>query len=492
MAGIVVEHLVDEPGAPQAGIVVTGLDAGSPSIISVQVSWDEGYTWHYVRGANRESVVGAAFFRDFVPPLNVTATYRLIVHEGDVIPDTLEDTLLIESTVAWLQDPLEPRTAVQVLVECNDEGVFLGASSLSQATYEQGTDHATPMDSAYPISSVGRRAAASNVPIVFSHKLASEGGALKRLLMESGQVVLRGHPATTLGAVAHISMGTMTEDRFNIRRPSTGECAHQVSVWTGRATEEQPLAVSIVIPWWTYEQVAAIWAAVAEDTAAWTGSPFASTSTYTSGSTVITNLATNPRPVLGATNWNHQLGNGEVATITTESGSDGPMGLSHYRRSLVTTERTAGITRSGHFYRQSVTGTIGMRRTIEMWYRTSVDSVVEYSVSTRNAGAQVEEIKAAPRFVKANQWTRFVLTFQATVVFDQIQGFLATPSYWFAPVGCTQDATAVMIYAQAPGVEIPPGYVDGDVGAITTFLDAMTARPGDTYVDWQRDPGVEM
>lgn len=76
-------------GAPQVGITVTGLDPVVSSVISVEVSWDGGESWHGVRGAERVTVTGAGFFRDFVPPLNVEATYRVVVHSGPELLPTV-------------------------------------------------------------------------------------------------------------------------------------------------------------------------------------------------------------------------------------------------------------------------------------------------------------------------------------------------------------------------------------------------------------------
>ncbi|NEC93015.1 hypothetical protein G3I71_46475, partial [Streptomyces sp. SID12501] len=50
MSGISVEVLPDA-GPPQVGITVSGL--GGPAVVSVEVSWDGGGTWHGVRGAQR-------------------------------------------------------------------------------------------------------------------------------------------------------------------------------------------------------------------------------------------------------------------------------------------------------------------------------------------------------------------------------------------------------------------------------------------------------
>jgi hypothetical protein len=133
-----VEHL-PEAGAPQVGITVDGLSTNA--VISIQMSWDSGETWHGVRGAQRVTRTGSAFFRDFVPPLNVEAWYRVAIHSGEMAPiwsGTLypgmpgvypstqtypepvqlvsgaDAAITVTSDRAWVQDPLAPRTAVPV------------------------------------------------------------------------------------------------------------------------------------------------------------------------------------------------------------------------------------------------------------------------------------------------------------------------------------------------------------------------------------------
>lgn len=76
MSGISVEVLPDS-GAPQVGVTVDGLPPGSASVVTVERSTD-GLSWKTVQGVLREDVMGSAFFRDFVPPLNVACTYRVV------------------------------------------------------------------------------------------------------------------------------------------------------------------------------------------------------------------------------------------------------------------------------------------------------------------------------------------------------------------------------------------------------------------------------
>src|SRR4051794_30022643 len=109
--GIVVALLPD-PGPPQVGITVTGLASGTPSTISVRSITTGAPTWQAVRGADHITVTGGVFVRDFVPALNVTTTYQLVVHTGTTTPTPTEATITVTSTVAWVQDPLNPKAAV--------------------------------------------------------------------------------------------------------------------------------------------------------------------------------------------------------------------------------------------------------------------------------------------------------------------------------------------------------------------------------------------
>lgn len=252
MTGISVEVMPDA-GPPQVGITVDGLGAGT-STVTVEVSWDGQQTWHGVRGWARRTVVGgAAFGRDHVPPLNTPATYRLTVHTGTT-PDTVQATIVATSSTAWLQDPLAPRTAVAIRTDTpasTDQVLMYGA--LAAATWQQAVDLVTPSGATLPVASIGQRILAGDVPLTISHDVAAEGGALRRLLLGSGQLVVRGLPThTLLEPVAHIAVGPATETRIGARG--------QVSWWALSATQVRPQSLRLVVPWWTYEQVAALWA----------------------------------------------------------------------------------------------------------------------------------------------------------------------------------------------------------------------------------------
>lgn len=255
--GISVEVLPDA-GAPQVGVTVSGLSGTVESIVSVQVSWDDGRSWHGVRGAERAPVTGVRFFRDHVPPLNTPAIYRLVVHAGTAPAGPLEAPITVPSALAWIQDPLAPRSAVPVTWHRTRDGIALLSASAASVTSRQAIDLAAVEGARYPVASIGVRQAASQIPLHL-RALAAEQGALikglRAMLAEAGQLVIRGLPASIpVDPVAHVVMGDTEE------RPVIGGVEGMLTDWHLTATQVRPTSMRIVVPWWTYDQVRALWA----------------------------------------------------------------------------------------------------------------------------------------------------------------------------------------------------------------------------------------
>ncbi|NKY08951.1 hypothetical protein [Cellulomonas hominis] len=456
MSGISVEVLPDA-GAPQVGVTVSGLPAGAPSVVTVERSTD-GVTWETVRGAQRETVTGSAFFRDFVPPLNVPCTYRLVTDaaldpaavyawagtanasastetrdgvvtrtnysrapqpntnasyawsagggtstavlvsdatdgpevapgvrltryirrtltsattstsgfyhytispapvvagstwkapiyvrssvatrvrlavsgrtaagaaqggaiNGDYVtipanewvrvdapaltatdaadgigwwammPDPLPSgatveaagslveqtsdlrsyfdgstspipapttaTITVESDTAWLQDPLNPRTAVAVRYLPAAGGAVLVAGTAAELVASMPADIVQVQGARLPVASLGVRQAPANVPLLFAAIAAAQGALVKsiqQLLEDAGTIVVRGLPASIpLDPSAHVISPDIKT------RPST-DGAH--SIYEMSVTQVRAPAARLAVPWWTYDQVKALW-----------------------------------------------------------------------------------------------------------------------------------------------------------------------------------------------------------------------------------------
>lgn len=255
--GISVEVLPDA-GAPQVGVKVTGLSTSGDSVVTIQVSWDAGQTWHGVRGAERAVVRGGDFFRDHVPPLNVAAVYRLLVHSGAVVSSPVEATITVHSSSAWIQDPLNPRGAIEVESVRAGTGLMLMTGTAARILRRQPVDLATVEGARYPVASVGVRQAPSGVPIALRAVAASQGALMRTmrdLLDTAGQVVIRGLPLDIpLDPVAHVVAGDVEEV------PVVGGLLGFRNDWELSVTQVRPTSMRIVVPWWTYDQVRALWA----------------------------------------------------------------------------------------------------------------------------------------------------------------------------------------------------------------------------------------
>lgn len=248
MTTIAVELMPDE-GAPQVGVTVTGLETGA-QIISVQMSWDAGDSWRTVTGGDHVDAVGGAFIRDHFPPLNVEAIWRVIEHSVSGEPTTESTPLTVESTTAWIQDPLNPRDAISLTgYRPVGEETALVWGTAADAMWSQSVDMVQVLGADRPVASVGQRMVAGQVPLKLTQEAAIEGGKFRRLLLSSGHLVLRLDYPNVLEPVAHIVIG---DAREQIIKPADGS---QISTWDLTVTQVRPLSLKFVIPWWTYQQV---------------------------------------------------------------------------------------------------------------------------------------------------------------------------------------------------------------------------------------------
>lgn len=267
MTTVVAEIMPGVP--PAAGVTISGVTGTADFTVAWIDTTDPDGIWNPVRGAEPLTIAGGAFVRDNFPPLNIPIQYGVFAWpNGDQIG--LSNTITLTSTSAWLQDPLAPRTFVEVVVEPgNPEGdrTQLAYGSYGSAIYAQATDFAQPIGATYPVAAIGQRMAASQVPLEFFHQVAAEGGKLRRLLLGAGQLVLRDphrDPSQVLDPVASIVVGDVRESR-DLSFVNIASDVHQETVFTCTATQVRPVTLRFVVPWWTYDQVRAIWGALSYD-----------------------------------------------------------------------------------------------------------------------------------------------------------------------------------------------------------------------------------
>jgi hypothetical protein len=251
--GLSVEVLPDA-GAPQVGVTVTGLPSGSSSVVTVERTTD-GRSWEPVRGAVSESVTGAAFFRDFVAPLNVETTYRLVTTA--TVTGATSASITVPSDSAWLQDPLSPRTAVAVACVRGADGLLLLSPSAGDIVREMPADVVQVQGARLPVASLGVRQAPAGVRLHLRALAAAQGAlvaALSELVESAGTIVVRGLPADIpLDPVAHVIAPEVTDS------PVVGGLLGPRRDWVMSVTQVRAPSPRIAVPWWTYDQVKALW-----------------------------------------------------------------------------------------------------------------------------------------------------------------------------------------------------------------------------------------
>ena len=247
VAGLAVEVLpVPAGAAPQVGVTVTGLHPLTPSLVTVVRSTD-GLRWQPVRGLKARRAVSSLFERDYEAPLNVPTTYRLQV-DGPSVQGDVEAILTVPSATAWVQDPLNPRTAVPVSTDF-PAGVGALRATGATATFDQVVDLVTPAGSDLPVASVGQRRRASRVPLVLDCD-PSDSPTLQRLLMESGEVVIRGLPSwVPLDDVATVVLDAVTVAVVGLQR-------HR---WSGEATRVATSSLRLAVPWLSWRDLMDDW-----------------------------------------------------------------------------------------------------------------------------------------------------------------------------------------------------------------------------------------
>jgi hypothetical protein len=239
---------------PLVGITVAGLSDATTSVVTLDVTWDGGLTWHPVRGATGMRVIGAGYIRDYVPPLNVPATYRLTVQSPAGVPPATA-TITLAAPNLWVQDPLDPSAGFEASTTDMRPGLaLLELASLSEATWKQTVDLVLPLGASTPVGSVGQRSHASDVKLTVAYDEATDDGSVRRTLMASGVVTIRGLPVThMLDAVDHLALGDAVERRVRDTRQT-------VTLWDLTGTVVRAPGQDIVVPFWTYADVFNLWA----------------------------------------------------------------------------------------------------------------------------------------------------------------------------------------------------------------------------------------
>lgn len=251
MSGLSLEVLLDDP-CPRVGITIDGLSTTVESTVTVWRSV-AGEDRAAVRGLRRRRIVDADYVVDYEAPLGRPVTYSMEV-SGPVTPATLTATATVPSSDLWMQDPLDPSTAVAVAPFDDGAQTYFAASALSTIGYPSSGSRARVMGAKYDTLLGGGRGGASGVPFDVYTSAIEAANRLRLLLDAASPLLVRTIPAVSppLPALAYVD-AALTEQPVDTFMGGT------TTFWELRGDLVTAPSINLLVPTWTYAQVTALY-----------------------------------------------------------------------------------------------------------------------------------------------------------------------------------------------------------------------------------------
>lgn len=231
-------------GAPHVRITVYNVE-GTESLRLERTAGGETQT---VQGATSMSVTDIGIITDWVPPLNRETTYTVLA-DGEPQHSA---TITIGSETSWLQDPLDPTTALPVYLRGTHQGALtLYDDSLATSAHSVENTQIMVLGSKYPRYYGGQRQAAQGVKLGFYSDDEDTSDQFAAMIDNAPILVFRtARKLRPLPPVAYIAGDTTQEQVDQDEGPNLG-----ATVWTIEANLVQAVLQAAQTGYITYGQV---------------------------------------------------------------------------------------------------------------------------------------------------------------------------------------------------------------------------------------------
>ena len=190
MVAVLVEPSLSAPCA-SAGVTVTGLGVGDSVVTVWRLADGEREP---VQGYRRYPMNDAAFVVDWAVPLGRPVSYEVEVLSGpNGAARVTSGPVTVAAAVGYLQDALDPQSAVEIIADHRD-GIYLRAASLSEFERQADVSIFKVMGSKKPMALIGERMAAQGVDTSVSTRPATDNSRLAALLESSANLLFRPLP----------------------------------------------------------------------------------------------------------------------------------------------------------------------------------------------------------------------------------------------------------------------------------------------------------
>lgn len=248
---ISVDVYSDPTPCAHTGITITGLGVGDSLVNVWRVADGERVE---VQGYRHEPMNDAAYLEDWSVPLGRPVEYEVEVLSGPLGPDrATSSSFTVPSAVGYLQDALDPLSAVPVVGQRRDDGdIYLRTPALDSFEYATDSSIFRVMGSNKPMALIGERMAASGVDTSVGTRSAIENANLQALLKNSANLVFRPLPEWgDLGLAGTLYLLTPTVRRT----PVNVKIGGNLTWWDIKSDVVQGPVIKVLTAIFTYNDV---------------------------------------------------------------------------------------------------------------------------------------------------------------------------------------------------------------------------------------------
>jgi hypothetical protein len=253
--GLAAEVLADESPCPRVGLTLTGLSPTSESTVTV---WKTvpGEARVAVRGLRNVRVVDSHYVDDFEVPLGRPVTYTLEV-SGPVVPATLVVTVTVPSDKVWIQDPLDPTSAVGVAIHRQGADVYMTSTALRSISRPTSGSRVEVMGADYPTLLGGGRRGAQGVPLDIGTRSVTAAGRVRDLLNAASPLLVRTTPE--ISQIPALSYVDADVEELPLTMFIDDGAQYRLTRWAITGDLVQPPSMHLLVPTWTYDEVSALY-----------------------------------------------------------------------------------------------------------------------------------------------------------------------------------------------------------------------------------------
>lgn len=210
-----------------------------------------------VRSYRRVNVVGSDFTTDYEVPLKRNVTYSLEVLSGLGLggPDAAA-SITVNATRGWIQDPLDPDSAIPVYVEEDTTaGIVLKDEALKKFEYAADVNMVQIVGSDTPVALMSERMIQGGVPFHMTTNAAQQTTNLQNLIKQSPLLLIRPLPEWHPG----LPGACYTAPPVPVEKPVNVAWGGTLTEWVFESGLVDAPNMKVVIPLWTYGDWQALW-----------------------------------------------------------------------------------------------------------------------------------------------------------------------------------------------------------------------------------------